>query len=396
MPNKDNSPFSYLNNSKNRFGKYKNIVTIGLFLSIIITTIDSSGNGLFFFLAYATPEKVNQSVQAPPGSQHVELGDGSLNVITKVNSPFAFGGFSTGSNGTRTPEFLPVAGSLTPKDFTYVIANGDPRPYKFPGKSSDTLGIGQMVRLSNGNYGVSLESPSESAYMTDMSPDCRGEIKIMEIKECIVTHTFVGTAKVNVTTKIDNTGGGNASAEDTRFAEEHCSDSGTFAESSIGASEPGKEVSLYPFTMPWKEGGSYCYRISPEPLPGYVSRTDGECKRDIILAGETNKCTLTYKFVGKANLKVIYTVENTGAGIAKAEDFGFEIENNGERSYFSSYHSGDLVGKTIELSAGSYHVTEDGVYVPPGYTHSESSGCWGVISAGENKECRITKTFIVP
>jgi hypothetical protein len=373
-----------------------NIITIGLFLSIIITTVDSSGNGLFFFLAHATPDRTNQSVQAPPGSQHVELGDGSLNVITKVNNPFAFGGFTTAANGTRTPEFIPVAGSLTPKDFTYVIANGDPRPYKFPGKSSDTLGIGQMVKLSNGNYGVALESPSKSAYRTDMSPDCSGEIKIMEIKECIVTHTFVGTAKVNVTTKIDNTGGGNASAEDSRFAEEHCSDSSSFAESSIGASEPGKEVTLYPFTMPWNDGGAYCYRISPEPLPGYVSKSDGECKRDIILVGETNKCILSYKFVGKANLKVIHTVENTGGGVAKAEDFGFEIENNGERPYFSSYHSGDLGGKTIELSTGSYHVTEDGVYVPPGYTHSESSGCWGIISVGENKECRITKTFIVP
>ena len=91
---KNKSPFSFLKQSKHKIEKYKNIVTIGLFFSIIITTIDSSGNGLFSFLAYATPDKTNQSIQTPPGTQHVELGDGSLNVITRVKNIFTFGGFS--------------------------------------------------------------------------------------------------------------------------------------------------------------------------------------------------------------------------------------------------------------------------------------------------------------
>ena len=394
---KNKSPFSFLKQSKHKIEKYKNIVTIGLFFSIIITTIDSSGNGLFSFLAYATPDKTNQSIQTPPGTQHVELGDGSLNVITRVKNIFTFGGFSTASNGTRTPVLAPVEGSLTPKDFTYLIYNDDPRPQKFPGKSSDTSGIGQMVKISPGEYDVGLMSPRVSAYMTDMSRDCHAEIKIKEVKECIVTHTFVGTAKVNVTTKIDNTGGGNASAEDTSFAAIRCgATTGTSADGETGIPYPGKEITLYPFTEPWKEEpGTYCYRISPEPLPGYVSRTDGDCKSDTINVGETNTCTLTYKFVGKAGLKVIYTVDNTGGGTAKVDDFYFDIVNNGEKAYFYSYHSGNPIGETIEISAGSYHVTEDGVYVPTGYSHSESPGCWGVISAGETKECRITKTFTV-
>lgn len=392
------SAYSFRNNYKHKLDKYRNIVTIGLFFSIIITTIDSSGSGLFFFLAHATPDKTNQSIQAPADTQHVELGDGSLNIITKVKNLFTFGGFSTGSNGTRTPELAPVEGSLTPKDFTYVIYNDNPRPMKFPGKSSDTSGIGQMVKISAGEYDVDLTSPRVSPYTTDMSSDCSGSIKIMEIKECIVTHTFIGTAKVNVTTKLDNTGGGNASAEDTSFAAIRCgATTGTSARGETGSPYPGKVITLYPFTQPWKEEpGTYCYRISPEPLPGYVSRTDGDCKSDTIMVGETNTCTLTYKFVGKATLNVKYTVDNTGGGTAKEGDFYFDVENNGLRSYFYSYHSGDPVGKTVELSAGSYHITEEGVYVPTGYSQSESSGCWGIISAGEIKECHVTKTFIIP
>ena len=75
-------------------------VLIGLFFSIVITTINSTGNGVFFFTVHATPATPsNQSVQSAGNKTHVELGNAFLNVITEVKNPFTFSGFII--NGTH-------------------------------------------------------------------------------------------------------------------------------------------------------------------------------------------------------------------------------------------------------------------------------------------------------
>jgi len=346
-----------------------------------------TGNGGLFVFTHAQPVNVTKSPKEFPALAETGL----LNVITVVKNLYTFSG--------HPPVFVPAEGSLKPQDFKYVVFKGDGNPVGEPfiGEDPDAYGIGNAVKLSPGEYRVSFLSPDKSPYKTDMSPDCSGKIG-KETKICIVTHTYVGMAKVKVITTVDNTGGGTAKPEETRFAELHCFDavtSGGSAWSQTGLADPGKEVSLYPFTVPWT-GDTYCYSISPEPFPGYVTKADSDCKSDTIKPSETKMCTLTYKFVGKGTLKVTTTVDNTGGGTAKPEDFYFAVVNNGERSYFYDYYSGDPMGRNVELSAGSYHVTEEGIYVPPGYSHRESGDCWGAISAGETKECQITKTFKVP
>jgi prealbumin domain-containing protein len=390
-----NTLFLSLVGCTRKFGKCKNIVLAFLF-SIIITSVGISGNGQMFFLVNATPVQRDNATVIGENltKQHIILADGFLNVITKVKNLYTFGGIV--SNGTyRIPSITPAEGSLTPKDFTVEIVNDDPRPRSFPGKTAEA-GRGQIVKLTPGHYSV---YPSfTTGYMTDYSPDCQGEIKTKELKECIITHTFVGTATVKVITAVDNTGGGNATVENTEFAFFRCEPTaGNRGVSYVGVPSPGKDISLSPWIIPWSaEPGIYCYKVSPEPLPSYISRADGDCDRDAISVGETGVCTLTYKFVGKATLKVTTMVNNTGGGSAKAEDFIFTVENNGEKSAFGICSDGDPLGKPIELSAGTYHVTTAGCYLPSGYSHRESSGCWGAILTGETKECLLTYNFKSP
>ena len=365
-------------------------ILIILVFNILISSTIMSGKGGLFLFTRAQPANVTRTPEEIP------LADISLlNVVTQVKNLYTISG--------SPPVPVPVEGSLGTIDFKYVVYKGDGSPLGVPfaGEDPDAYGIGNAVKLSPGEYSVSFLSPDKSPYKTDMSPDCRGIIKAKETKKCIVTHTYVGMAKVKVITTVDNTGGGTAKPEETRFAERHCMDAatsaGTSAWSQTGLPHPGKEVSLYPFTVPWTgEPYTYCYSISPEPFPGYVTKADGDCKSDTIKPSETKECTLTYKFVGKGTLNVTTTVDNTGVGTAKPEDFNFGVVNNGERSYFYDYASGDPMGKNVELSAGSYRVTEEGIYVPPGYSHRESGDCWGTISADESKKCQITKTFKVP
>jgi hypothetical protein len=386
--------FLFLNSRIHTISKLWNIVLVALF-SIIISTVIGSGNGLTFFLVNAQPAPTNETVIGKNFTkQHVPFGDGFLNVITRVKNLYTFEGFVF--NGThRVPSIVPAEGSLSPKDFTVEIVNEDPRPRSFPGKTAEA-GRGQIVKLSPGPYSV---FPSvTTGYMTDWSADCQGEIKPKELKECIITHTFVGTATVKVITAVDNTGGGVAKVENSMFAFGRCEPgAGSFMLSYMGASSPGREIILSPWTIPWtEEPGTYCYKASPERLPGYISRADGDCKRDAIRVGETSECTLTYKFVGKSTIKVTTKVDNTGGGAAKVEDFDFKIENNGEGSAFGDCNHGDPLGKPIELSAGTYRVITEGCYFPSGYSHSESSGCWGAIATGETKECLLTNTFKGP
>lgn len=385
MATKNKPLFLFLDNFIQRFDKYRNTVLIGLFFSIVITTINSTGNGVFFFTVHATPDTPsNQSVQSSGNKTHVELGNAFLNVITEVKNPFTFSGFII--NGThRGPEFGPVEGSLTPKGFTYRVFNdiGDPLAEPFPGKPVE-LGKGQIIKIAPGSYRVVLESPILSAYVTEMSPDCDGTIKVKEIKECIVTHTFVGTATLNVITTVDNTGGGTAKPEDFKFLKEREDDEYT------GKSSPGQKITLFPEPS----SGAFEYLITPRHAPGYIVKTDGDCKEypmSDVTAGETKECTLTYKFVGKATLKLITTVDNTGGGSAKAEDFLFHFVNNEQ---VSKQSRGDPVGKLFELSAGIYSLASD-TWISY-YPSTESEGCWGIIAPGETKDCHVVYTFKEP
>jgi hypothetical protein len=298
-------------------------------------------------------------------------------------------------NGTRTtPEFGLAAGSLTPKDFTLLVYNGNPRPESFSGKSVDTSGKGQIVKLSPGEYNVILVSPYKSPYITEMSHDCNGTIILKEVKECIVTHTFIGRDTLKVVTKVDSTGGGTANPEDFSVLVNYGSP--IFI---TGTPYPGKEVSLFPVmdisrTLPY-----FAYMITPvvdwfehpHDPPGYIIGASERCKLYetyvIYTVGDTRECTYTYKFVGKAVVKVITTVINTGGGTAKSEDFGFHIDNNGV------IYGTEPPENELELSAGLYHVIAGEI---PSYSHSESSACWGAIAMGETKECQITYTFKGP
>lgn len=388
--------FLFPNNIIHKLNKFRNITLIVLVFGVLVALINASDNGGLVLFAHAQPFNITKT----PTKEIPLAGTAVLNVITKIKNLYTFGGIGVDSNGSRSPEIVPSEGSLTPKDFTYRLVNdiGDSLAEPFPGKPTES-GKGQIIRITPGFYRVIFESPLFSPYITEMSPDCSGTLMTKEVRECVITHTFVGTKTLRVITEVDNTGGGAAKAEDFTML----IDGGTPHEAT-GKLSPGQEITLFPSALEITSPKSYFYSYEIRPknvyghpydFPGYLVKASGIwCElyktHSIPESVDTPECTFTYKFVGKATLNVTTTIDNTGGGSLVAESLEHTIQNNG---IYLSEDRGDSSGKEYEISAGSYQAIAE---TAAGYSHTESKGCFGIVSPGEKKDCQITYTFLRP
>ena len=105
-------------------------------------------------------------------------------------------------------------GEAEPSDFTITVDGNNPTPSSFDGSSSGT-----SVQLFEGRYKVTESGPNTN-YSSTLSKECSGSIREGESKKCTITNTYsepsppITTAKIIVTKKVINEGGGNKKPSD--------------------------------------------------------------------------------------------------------------------------------------------------------------------------------------
>ncbi len=214
---------------------------------------------------------------------------------------------------------------------------------------------------------------------------------------CTITNTFSESAEsahLTLVKIVENTGGGDADAEDWRLRAE----GPTMSLSGKG----GKSGTVPPGSYSLSEsGGPDGYNASPWSCTNKVV-TAGVVT---LAAGDSVTCTITNTFVQnprKAQLTLVKVVVNAGGGTAALEDWTLTATGSTTLSGKS--------GTSGSLAAGSYTLTESG---PTGYTASP----WSCIdnaqtavasvermvasntvrlAAGDSVTCTITNTFRIP
>jgi uncharacterized repeat protein (TIGR01451 family) len=98
-----------------------------------------------------------------------------------------------------------------------------------------------------------------------------------------------------------------------------------------------------------------------------------------------------------ATLHVFTQVTNTGGGVAIPSTFNLHVTFSGGGDVATSPQTGNASGTSYSLVAGNYAVSED---TNSSYTQSFSGDCGAggaiTLSAGQDKTCTITNTYIIP
>jgi YVTN family beta-propeller protein len=272
-------------------------------------------------------------------------------------------------------------GEAEPSDFTITVDGNNPSPSSFDGSSSDI-----SVQMFEGRYKVT-ESGPDANYTSTLSKECSGNMREGESKRCTITNTYseptppVTTAKIIVTKKVINEGGGDKKPSDFTITV----DGNNPSPSSFDGSSSGTSVTLEP--------GSYS--VSENRLPEYTSSKSGDCAGSLSI-GETKQCTITNIFqpVDKsAQLIVINNVINiNGSGLA-VKPSAFIITVHGNDPLPRSFPGKPGEGVIVNLNPGRYSVTADG---PNGYRSDYSEGCEGTMRQGDAKACVITNQVTTP
>src|SRR5262249_32803935 len=84
-------------------------------------------------------------------------------------------------------------------------------------------------------------------------------------------------------------------------------------------------------------------------------------------------------------------VINDNGGKAVASDFKMTVTGTSPNP--ASFNGEESPGTTVDISPGSYSVSESG---PDGYKESDSTDCKGTIALGQTKTCTITNDDIQP
>jgi YVTN family beta-propeller protein len=380
--------------------KMGSVVLLGFFLLVsiisLVFVVPSSVH------SFATSNNNNENVSSssssttPDEKEHRKTRD-----VTDTNqssssfssqSPPSFVQQSNGdSNNTSQPGTLLITkqvvndggGEAEPSDFTVTVDGNNPTPSSFDGSSSGT-----SVQLFEGRYKVTESGPnSNSNYTSKLSRECSGNMREGESKKCTITNTYsepappVTTAKIIVTKKVINEGGGDREPSDFTITV----DGNNPNPSSFDGSSSGTSVSLEP--------GSYS--ITESSLPEYTSSKSGNCAGSLS-TGETKQCTITniYHPMDKsAQLIVINNVINNDGSEITVRPSAFIITVHGNDPLPKSFPGKSGEGVIVNLNPGTYSVTADG---PDGYTSDYSEGCEGTIRQGDAKACVITNEEITP
>ena len=235
---------------------------------------------------------------------------------------------------------------------------------------------GVTITLGPGTYSVG-ESGGPSGYATSLSAGCSGVIGLGGLLTCTITSGDIAP-KLTVIATVVNDNGGDAVAGDWNI-----DISGTNVSSArfAGAEGPGTTIDL--------DLGAYNVGASGGPT-GYAMSFSAGCTGVIALGGNLT-CTITNDDIAPnvPTLTVINTVVNDAGGSAVASDWNIDIAGV---NVSGSGFAGAAAGVTITLDPGVYSVSESGG--PSGYAMSFSTGCSGIISAGDVLTCTVTNTYV--
>jgi YVTN family beta-propeller protein len=382
------------------------VAPLGFFLLVSIISLVFVVPGSVH--TFATSNNNNENVSSPSssttpdGKEHRKTRD-----VTDTNqssssfssqSPSSFVQQSNGdSNNTLQPGTLLITkqvvndggggGEAEPSDFTITVDGNNPNPSSFDGSSSGT-----SVQLSEGRYKVAESGPnSNSNYTSKLSKECSGNMREGESKKCTITNTYseppppVMTAKIIVTKKVINEGGGDREPSDFTITV----DGNNPTPSSFDGSSSGTTITINEGSYNITEEGP---DISSDYVPGkYTPSYSSNCAGEI-QSGDTVRCTITNKYNQfipgvLPKLIVIKQVVNDGGGEAEPSDFTITVDGNNPTP---PSFDGSSSGTSVSLEPGSYSTTESSL---PEYTSSKSGDCAGSLSTGETKKCTITNTY---
>ncbi|MDO8556868.1 MAG: hypothetical protein Q7R98_00160 [Candidatus Jorgensenbacteria bacterium] len=130
-----------------------------------------------------------------------------------------------------------------------------------------------------------------------------------------------------------------------------------------------------------------------------VATTDAVAGSGIVVSSNSSGVSATVTIASTlATLHVIKAVVNTGGGTALPANFSLHVTLSGGAEVSGSPQAGtDDPGTSYSLSAGTYIVSED---AKTSYTGILSGGCNSggsvTLSAGQDKTCTITNTYVPP
>jgi hypothetical protein len=221
-----------------------------------------------------------------------------------------------------------------------------------------------------GSYSVAENA--HPGYDVTFSADCTGTLALNETKTCTVTNNDQA-AHLIVNKVVVNDNGGALTA---------ASFSGTVSgvTTAVGNAWAGASTDL---TLT-RVGN---YSVAENAHPGYGATFSTGCTGTIAL-GETRTCTVTNDDL-PPRLTLIKHVVNDNGGTVTASAFTLTASGTSIPGGSRSVPGTEAPGVTIDMTTGSYIVTESSV---SGYTQITAVGCAGTVAIGGTVTCTFTNS----
>ena len=188
----------------------------------------------------------------------------------------------------------------------------------------------------------------------------------------------VTTGTLSVKTVVDNGGHGVATPDSFVY---HVTDNSDSADVADGIFSPNGTTNI---KLP---PGSYA--ISEDPIEPYVEHLSN-CANVTVSLGHTSKCTVTDVWT-PSTITVSTTIDNTGGGTAKSNDFHYAVVDTSDNSVVQHGTFSSSGTTNIHLvNSGTYTVTEDQL---AGYTEDYSQCADLTIDYLDSQVCAVGNTF---
>ncbi len=269
-------------------------------------------------------------------------------------------------------------GTKVASDFAIAVTGTNATPASFNGAEAP----GTSVALDAGSYSVTETASSD--YAVTYSADCSGAIANGDEKTCTITNNDKAPVLTLQKVVVNGHGGTHVASEWTLSA------TGPSTLSGAGTATSGGTFMAGTYTL--AETGPVGYLPSPWVC---TAGTVGGANLDqfTIGLGVSATCTITNTEptpqVPPPSLTVIKHVINDNGGTKTASDF--QITVTGVNATPGTFSGAEAPGTHVDLSAGSYSVTE---VTASGYAVTYSAECSGTIADGDQKVCTITNNDI--
>ncbi len=320
-----------------------------------LNTVDIPA-GTFSVVEYATPV-AGYTTTYSGGSGTILNGETKTCTITNTNTPahLIINKVVVNDNG----------GALTAANFSGTVSgvtasNGQ----TWTGASTN------LTLTTLGSYSVAENA--HPGYDATFSADCTATIALGETKTCTVTNNDQA-AHLIVTKVVVNDNGGTLTA---------ASFSGTVSGVTTAAGNTWAGAST---NLTLTKVGNYS--VAENAHPGYGATFSTGCTGTIAL-GETRTCTVTNDDL-PPRLTLIKHVVNDNGGTLTASAFTLTASGSAIPGGSRSVPGTEAPGVTIDLTTGSYIVTESSV---SGYTQTGAVGCAGTVAIGGTVTCTFTNS----